>query len=226
MSSTKENIIQAALELFAQKGFEATSIREIALKAGVNSSTLYHYIKSKDDFLISIMKQGLGRLVSSAEELISTVETPEQRIAALVQLHVMAHGANRLSTLVEDTEFRALRGENKIIIRNLRKKYELIWRDVIQAGAKEGCFRKVENAKLTAFALLAMCTGIVHWYSPDGETPLIDISEYYANMALNLLGAERNGKLLTIHDLDLPDPTIYYRPNEPDKIQFKKVVTD
>lgn len=213
MASTGEKIIQSSLTLFAQKGFEATSIRDIAQEANINSSTLYYYIKNKEDFLISIMKLSLNRLIKNAEEVIDSLNTPEQCIAALVQLHVMFHGVHRLSSLVSDTEFRALHGENKTIIKNLRKKYEMIWVEVIHNGVLEKKFLRVNDPKLTAFALLEMCTGVVHWYSPNGRIPLVKISDEYANMALNLLGAELNEEILSIENLDLPCVKNYMDPD-------------
>jgi AcrR family transcriptional regulator len=217
--NTGDKITQAALRLFAQKGFEATSIRDIALESGVNSSTLYYYIKSKEDFLISIMEDQLEGLIKHATEIMSTLETPEQQIASLVQMHVMAHGINQLSMMVIDTEFRALHGENKLKIRTLRKKYELLWRVVISNGVQEGKFTKVEDSKLATLAALAMCTGVVHWYSPQGKKSLLKISENYANMVLNLLGAQSDGKALSVYDLELPDRTQYY--SEPEKEMLK-----
>lgn len=208
--TTKEEIILASLRLFAKKGFEATSIRDIALEAGVNSSTLYYYIKTKEDFLMSIMNDELENLIKSAEDIISILETPEQRIASLAQMHVMAHGTNQLAMLVTDTEYRALHGENRTRIGSLRKKYEQLWTEIVSEGAKTGVFTQVKNPKFTTFAVLAMCTGIVHWYSPKGKDSLLTISKEFANMSLTMLGAEKNGKSLSIDDLRLLSPTKYY----------------
>jgi AcrR family transcriptional regulator len=222
--TTADRIIQASLQLFATKGFEATSIRDIAMAAEVTSATLYYYIKNKEDFLLSIMERGLKPLLHNAKDILSHYETPEQRIAALVQMHVMAHGVNRLSALVIDTEFRALHGENKDAIRILRKEYEQIWQTVIKEGKEEGTFLFSEDSKLTTFALLEMCTGVVHWYSPKGNLSLIEISNNFANIALRLLGAVQNGNPLTVQTLDLPSPTQYYEPGFEEYAKYREVL--
>jgi len=224
LQTTADKIIQVSLKLFASKGFEATSIRDIAMAAEVTSSTLYYYIKNKEDFLLSIMKKGLHPLINNAKDILSHYENPEQRITALVQMHVMAHGVNRLSALVIDTEFRALHGENKVLIKNLRKEYEHIWTSVIKEGKEEGTFLFDEDIKLTTFALLEMCTGVVHWYSPSGSLSLVEISENFANVALRLLGAKRNGQLITFKDLDLPSPTQYYEPGFKEYVKYREVL--
>jgi len=209
MISTQERIMLAALKLFAQKGFEATSIRDIAQEAEVNSSTLYYYMSNKEEFLLAIMKNGLGFGIRLAEEILAGVKLPEEKIAALVSMHVMIHGLNQLITIVTDTEFRALHGQNKELIRDLRRRYETIWRDVVREGVEGGVFTAIANPKLAALALLEMCTGVAHWYSAKGEMTLEEIRDEFVNMALNLLGAKRDGRQLTVRDLNLPQSFSY-----------------
>jgi AcrR family transcriptional regulator len=224
--STGDKIIQASLKLFASKGYEATSIRDIAMAAEVTSSTLYYYIKNKEDFLLSIMKKGLEPLINNSKDILKTNETTEQRIAALVQMHVMAHGVNRLSALVIDTEFRALHGENKDFIKKLRKEYEQIWLEVIKEGKDQGTFCFVEDIKLTTYAILEMCTGVVHWYSPNGDIPLTDICKNFANISLRILGAMRDGKQVSVGDLNLPSPTKYYNPGFEEYAKYREVLNN
>ncbi|MBO1003208.1 TetR/AcrR family transcriptional regulator [Pseudogracilibacillus auburnensis] len=201
--ATRGKITQATLKLFARKGFEATSIRDIALEAGLNSSTLYHYIKSKDDFLVSIMKNGLEELIGYASEIVKSLDTPEKRLAALVQMHIMIHGTHQLAMLVTDSEYKALNGKNKKKIRELRSEYEMIWRNVIEEGFSRKIFNKVSNVKLTTYALLSMCTGIVHWYSAEGDISLEQICIDYAQMSLNLLGTHMDEKEITLYKFNL-----------------------
>jgi len=203
MQSTEMRIWEAALNLFAQKGYEATSIRDIAEKAGITSSALYYYIGTKEDFLIKIMQEGLTDILEGARYLVSIVSLPECQLASLVQLHVIVHGVNQLVTLVTDVEFRSLKGENRTAISKLRKEYELIWRYTLDRGRREGVFH-FQDLKLTAFALLEMCTGVAHWYSSQGPIKIKDIASIYADMALSMVNATRNGKKLSVKDLDLP----------------------
>jgi AcrR family transcriptional regulator len=222
--NTGEKIIQSSLVLFAGKGFEATSIRDIAQEAGINSSTLYYYIKNKEDFLASIMEHVMERLIKNSEKILSIVDTPEHKISVLVQHHVLIHGSHKLSSVVTDYEFRSLHGENKTKIKNLRKKYELMWYEIIETGIKEGIFVNVESSKLATFALLEMCTGVVHWYSPKGRITLEEICDKYADMALKLLGAVRDRRLLSIDDLVLPDPKEFINLELPNYIDYREVL--
>lgn len=199
--STENEIFQTTLWLFAKKGYEATSIRDIAKEIGITSSSLYYYFKGKEDLLLSIMKKDLNSLIAIGEEIITNIKHTEEQIASIVQVHVIYHGMNQLSALITDTEFRALHGENKEVIKKLRKDYENIWKRIVEKGVSEGKFKKVKNIKFCIYALLAMCNGVLHWYSPEGEKKLLNISEMYADMALNLLGVEVNNKEILVSDL-------------------------
>lgn len=202
--TTRERILGAALRLFASKGFAGTGIREIASVAGVTTATLYHYATTKEDLLTTLMRLGMDRLLGTTRWMLSQLETPEQRLAALVRLHVTVHGVHRLSATVNDAELRALGEERRASIMIKRDEYEAHWRAALAGGMARGVFR-VDDGRLAAFALLEMCTGVAHWYRPDGEMPIREISIRYADMALSLVGAERDGEPLRADGLELPD---------------------
>lgn len=186
--TTEEKIYEVAIELFAKNGFRATSIRDIAEKVGINSATLYYYINNKNDFLAQIMERELIKLINNAKEILKQANTPEETIESLVKMHVIFHGENKLATLVTDTEYRALNSENRKKIAQLRDEYEYLWRDVIQEGKEKNVFKNVYDVKLSTFAVLAMCTGVVHWYSHEGPISLNEIGDIYAKMTLEMLG--------------------------------------
>lgn len=208
----EKRILEAALGLFARQGFEGTSIRDIASDAGINSATLYHYMGTKEDLLVKIMERGTGRLIESAVETLSGLETPEQQLAALVQLHVASHAIDRESALVIDTEFRSLSRENKRKVESQRNEYEALWRKALELGSSAEVF-DIAGAKLAGFALLQMCTGVAHWYSSEGPSSLRDVETSFADMALALVRARRDGRALRVADLELPDPVRFY-PSE------------
>jgi AcrR family transcriptional regulator len=203
--STEERVRQAALRLFAAKGFEATGIRDIATEAGISVASLYHYMSTKDELLQAIMEYGLKRLHRQAAWTLEQVDGPVEQLAALVQLHVWTHGVRQQSALVVDREIRSLSGESLERIRALRDGYEQLWRDVIRRGVVEEIMHVVDP-KLTSFALLEMCTGVSHWFSATGELTLSYIAEVYADSALALVRATRGRRPVRITELRLPRP--------------------
>jgi len=184
---TEGRVREAALRLFAAHGFEATGIRDIARDAGVSTAALYHYMSSKHDLLIDIMRDGLHRLTAGARAVIQDVNTPAERLAALVRWHILYHGREQLMSLVSDNELRALSSSQLKSMIKLRDRYEILWRDTLADGVESGDFH-VRNPKLTRLALLHMCSGVVYWYSPAGELALPAIAEELVELALAMVG--------------------------------------
>lgn len=203
--TTKDRVQQAALSLFARKGYEATGIRDIAQDAGITVASLYGHMSNKEELLISIMENGLVRLRDSSIEAMRDEVDPVEQLAILVRLHVWTHAKRRQSAIVVDTEIRSLTGDRLEYILTLRDEYERIWRDVIRRGALEGSLDVLEP-KLATFAILEMCTGISHWYRPDGELDLPYVTDVFVDAALGLTRARRNGKPMRVSDVSYLDP--------------------
>jgi AcrR family transcriptional regulator len=183
---TGTRVRDAAVELFAERGFHGTGIRDLAERAGLSSATLYHYMGTKEDLLVSIMTESLERLLKAGERL--TGADPASRITGLVELHVLTHATHRLETRVVDDEMRSLSPDRRTAVVALRDRYEALWQDAIDTGCADGVFH-VRAPKVARLALLEMCGGIARWYAPDGPIALEDLALRYAEMALGVLGA-------------------------------------
>jgi AcrR family transcriptional regulator len=156
---TQLRIQEAAVRLFAAKGFEGTGIREIADQAGVQTSALYHYMDSKEDLLVDIMVTILGRLIASAKRALVGATNPPEQLVALVRAHVGLHAFARLDAIVGDGELRALGDTSRVRVVRLRDDYEDLWA-VVLAGGREGHVFDFDDEKITRLALLEMRTDI------------------------------------------------------------------
>jgi AcrR family transcriptional regulator len=185
-----ERIRQSALHLFAKRGYEATGIRDVARDAGLSLASIYHYIGSKEDLLLDIIKTSMFELRAGAERAMDEADTPVEQLAGLVRAHVMMHGRMRLEALVSDTELRSLSESERKGAVKLRDRYEERWDEVIEAGVAAGEF-EVAEPKLVRLALLQMCTGVAYWYSPAGDASLPHIADSFAELALSMVGYEQ-----------------------------------
>ncbi len=181
--ATADRIRQSALRLFAKHGYGATGIREVARDAGLSLSTLYHYIDSKEDLLLNIIRASMTELRAAAQEALASAETPAERLAGLVRGHVTMHGRMQLDAIVSDTELRSLSESERKGAVKLRDRYEEQWQEVIDEGIATDDFY-VTDPKLIRLALLQMCTGVAYWYSPSGDLPLSQIADSFADLAL------------------------------------------
>ncbi|WP_394620464.1 TetR/AcrR family transcriptional regulator [Lentzea sp. JNUCC 0626] len=188
--TTEERVREAAVRLFAERGFHGTGIRDLAQAAGLSSATLYHYMGTKEDLLVSIMRTSLTELITQAEAIAARAANETDRLVALVEMHVQAHAEKPRETAVVDGEMRALTGDRRAEIVALRDRYEQIWQDAIVDGVQAGRLNVTEPS-VARLALLEMCSGVSRWYSPDGPLKLTDLTIQYGAMALGMLGAAR-----------------------------------
>jgi AcrR family transcriptional regulator len=209
LNGTEGRIRDVALRLFAQKGFQATGIREIAAEAGLVVSALYYYMGTKEELLLDIIRDATQSLLDAALRIGATGDPPEQKLISLVLLHVWFHGEHALAAQVSHTEIRSLSGEARQQMLDLRDRYDTVWREVVTQGIDSGSFQ-VQNARLATLALIEMCNGISHWYRPRGELTLAQICYMHADWALALVRAAREGKPVRAADLELVDPAGLY----------------
>lgn len=199
--STEARIMRAALRLFASKGYGAVGIREIAQEAGISTAALYHYMRTKEDLLVALMTDRMRRIIVAAGAAVAEYPDPARRLAALVRVHVVTHA--RFPDGVVDNEVRSLGPEARPRIIALRDEYQALWERVLEDGRAQGVF-EMEDPRLAKLALLEMCNGVIHWYSPRGPVGLDQVADTFAGMALALTGATRAGARLRLADLDLP----------------------
>ncbi|WP_410581497.1 TetR/AcrR family transcriptional regulator [Amycolatopsis sp. lyj-108] len=188
--NTRDRVRQAAVKLFATKGFHGTGIRDLAQEAELSSASLYHYMGTKEDLLVTIMNESLRRLLDAAEQATAGLADPVSRLGSLVALHVLAHAIQPDDTRVVDNEVHALTPGARAGVVGLRDAYERLWADAIEDGVAAGVFR-TDQPSVTRLALVEMCSGVARWYSPSGPLTLDQLAAHYAELALRALACER-----------------------------------
>jgi AcrR family transcriptional regulator len=188
--NTEARIHEAALELFMTKGFAATSIREIAKAAGITSASLYHYMPSKDDLLVTVTLQATHLLADPGREIDSSGAAPDERLKALIRLHVLEHARGRKLWEVADEDWRQLSPSKREPVIALRDEYQSFWERALVEGREANLFR-FGDLKLTTFAILSMCSDVYKWFSPNGRLGAEDVANYYLELVAAMLGAPR-----------------------------------
>ncbi|MCW4466915.1 TetR/AcrR family transcriptional regulator [Glutamicibacter sp. MNS18] len=180
---------QAAVSLFAKQGFAATGIRELGSAAGINSATIYHYVGSKEDLLVSVMRDCLNEMIRSGAAALRASAEPAIQLAGLISAHVGFTGTNQLTSRVVEYEMRALSETNGPAMQGLRDEYESMFARVLERGARVGDFT-TEDLTMARLAIMEMGTGVAHWYRPDGRLALDQVQQYFVNMAFRILAAD------------------------------------
>jgi TetR/AcrR family transcriptional regulator, cholesterol catabolism regulator len=190
--TTSGRIWGAAVDLFWERGYHATSMREIAERSGVQAGSLYHHYGSKEALLFEVMAAFMQELQGRVLDAVSRSIGPAERLAAAVETHVVAHGRHQREAIVTDTELRGLNGIRLERMLALRDAYETIFRQLLEDGIAAGVF-DVPDPRVATKALLLQCTGVAVWYRENGRLGLDEIAAIHVALALRLAGAERPG---------------------------------
>jgi AcrR family transcriptional regulator len=193
-SATEGRIRAAGLRLFASRGFEATGIREIARDAGVSVAALYHYVPTKEDLLVGMIRDAMQRLLGPARFIAGAGSPPEVALAELVRSHVRVHAEDSVRCTVADSELRSHTPESRREVVGLRDSYQALWEAILEDGATRGTF-VLADVKLAAFALLGMCTNVARWYAPGGARSVEEIADEFVALARRMVGCDPDLRL-------------------------------
>ena len=185
---TREAIHRAAVELFAARGYHATSMRAIAAAAKVQPAAIYHWYPSKEAILVRLQDDFMDRLTDKVLEAMAEHERPALRLAAAVREHVVFHGLHRLAAFVTDSEIRALRDRPRKALIAQRDAYQAMFIDLIRAGVADGSLR-VSHPPVATYAILLECTGVAMWFDPRGPLSLDRVAALHVELVLGSLGA-------------------------------------
>ena len=191
--STAEEIRSVALDLFYKRGFQATTLRDIAAKVGIQVGSLYNHISSKGDLLFEIMENIMLDLLEDQRQVAETPDVVE-RMRLLVYHHVKFHGERAEEVFVGNSELRSLSRAQRTRVVGLRHEYEQMFQNELDDGIRQGKFLPVD-VQITAYGILAMTTWVSAWYSPRGRLSLEEISDIYADMVLRGIWNPAAGKL-------------------------------
>jgi len=186
----KGEIREAALTLFAERGYHGTGMEDIAALVGIRASSLYNHVESKQDLLVDIMVTTMRDLLISFDEAIATAGPAETRRALrmAMEAHVRYHGTHKRDARIGNREIPSLEEPHQGDVRQLRRRYARKWQALIQTGISQGVFI-TPSAQLSTYALLEMGIGVSQWFHEEGPLGLNEIAEHYGMMALRQLNA-------------------------------------
>ncbi|MBI4279134.1 MAG: TetR/AcrR family transcriptional regulator [Armatimonadetes bacterium] len=195
--ATRARILKAAASLFRQKGFKATSMREIAQAVGVGKSSLYHHFSNKQTLLFEILAYTVDRAVCGLREIALSDRPAAARLRAAVAHHIINLIEDRDNVACFIEEGRALAPEHRQAYVARRDEYEYYFRRIVEDGIARGEFSST-NVRLAGFAVLGMANWVVRWYHPDGRLSGTEIANHFGDFAVRALtrpaGNARSGE--------------------------------
>jgi AcrR family transcriptional regulator len=179
--SMRESILVAAVQLFAQYGYHAAPLRDIARLAGIQAASIYHHYPSKQALLVKIMETYMQRLNASLEHILKEYDDPSRRLHEAIENHIRMHTTYKAEFFIIDTEMRALEDEYRPYVFSLRDTYESLLQELLRDGMERKVFRHCD-VKVTSYAMIAMCTEVATWFRPDGRLSVQQVIIMYRQL--------------------------------------------
>jgi AcrR family transcriptional regulator len=188
----EEQVRAAALRLFKEKGYHATSMRDIAAAVGINKGSLYSYIKSKEDLLVPFFEQAQGVLLSEIEQISADTDlSPTDRLKRAIHAHVTAVADNLDVLTVYLSEWRQLGTESLATNRDQRARYSRMFHEILSDGVAAGEFRPMDT-RIVMLGMIGMCNYLFRWYRPEGRLSPEQIADELIEMVMQGVAARRD----------------------------------
>ena len=170
-------ILETAARLICERGYEGTSMQEIAAACRMTKAGLYHHIQNKEQLLFAIMNYGMDVFEEQVLSKVTSIEDPVERLRECMRLNItlVTRGWSKEVTIILH-EHATLTGESREFIDGRKKRYVRFLEDSFAEAVRLGRIRPV-NPSVAAFSFLGMVLWIYKWFKPDGrlsEEALID----------------------------------------------------
>lgn len=183
-NSPRGRLLSGAAYLFHKQGYEKTTVRELAQFIGIQSGSLFHHFKSKDDILANVMEQTIIYNHARLEEAVQSSNDPEQQLKQLIKSELTSITGDTGSAMaVLVYEWFALSQEKQNELLKRRNHYEEIWLNVIQTLCDEGKIK--HDAFIWRRLLGGAIAWTVTWYNPNGKMSMDGLTETVWKMAMN-----------------------------------------
>lgn len=182
-SERKLQVIAKAEELFSEKGYLATSVRDLAEALGIEAASLYSHVKSKEDLLWEIAKRCAEDFFQTVKPISETDQRTEKKLRDMIIAHFEVIARNLNASAVYIREWRHLTEPRKSEYNALRQDYEAMFRDVVRKGVEENLFKHYPEG-FSARTILSAINWTHTWYRPGGDMGPQEIGENLAGILL------------------------------------------
>jgi AcrR family transcriptional regulator len=189
----EEAIFTAALEAFAELGFNGASMREIASRAHTSLSNLYNYVPCKADLLAHTLRRVNDDLLTHLHQALDEAgPAPSDQLRAIVCTYVEWSAANQLASIIAMGEFRYLTGPQRRDVVEARDRTQGLFTEIAERGVTHGEFA-TKHPRQAARNIVLLCSAFATWYRPGGGSTAAEMAEVQADLALAMVGATARG---------------------------------
>jgi AcrR family transcriptional regulator len=185
-SDTAHRLLEAAAEAFADRGFHATTTRDIASRAGLSPAGVYVHFSSKEELLYQLSREGHEAARDMLVAAAAGAGSPTEALRAIMGTFSRWHAEHFRVARIVQYEFGNLTPEHRDAVLGLRKQIDAVVRDVVTAGVASGEF-SVDDVPDTTLALMSMAVDVARWYDPEIKRTPAAIGDAYADLGIRLV---------------------------------------
>ena len=179
---TKPKISEIALHLFAERGYAAVSMRQIASKVGLQAGALYNYFPDKQTILADLLINHMENLLQTWHKQ-KLPQKPDKLLEFFVDFHIEYHLNRPEEVFIAYMELRNLNPDNFQKIEKLRNRYERILSEILTVRVNKNLF-SCENTKVTSLAIIGMLKEVHTWYKKGGKISVPEMKSIYREIVL------------------------------------------
>lgn len=181
LEGPREAILRVATKLFGERGFPATSMRDIARDVGILAGSLYAHIDGKETLLLEIIEQGIAEYIDEATRALADAQDSEARLRALIRAHLDVVARGPRTTKIVFHQWRYLGESNRAHVRKRRDEYEEIFVQVLQTGVDDGSFAADLDVRTAVRSILGSLNWTPEWLRADGADPIDVVAQRLAD---------------------------------------------
>jgi TetR/AcrR family transcriptional regulator, cholesterol catabolism regulator len=183
--SRRDELLQLAATMFAQRGLKSTTVRDIADSAGILSGSLYHHFKSKEQMVEEVLRDFLDWLFGRYQEIVDTEPNPLERLKGLFMASFEAIEDRHAQVVIYQDEAKRLSSLPQFgFVETRNKEQRKMWLDLLNQGIEEGYFRPDIDVDLVYRFIRDTTWVSVRWYQPGGPLTAEEVGRQYLSIVL------------------------------------------
>src|SRR5947208_2535977 len=190
-----ELILRASAQIFAERSYHSTSMRDISRATGVSLAGLYHYCKSKEELLFLIQDHCFGRVLKRVEERIRGVGDPFEKLRIFIDNHLSFFAANMAEMKVLSHEAESLAGDLHAKVSTRKEKYAKLARRILRDIQESRPAKARIDLTVATYALFGMMNWIYNWYDPRGKLSVDQLVDNITGLFLHGFLTQKNANL-------------------------------
>ncbi|MFZ0451287.1 MAG: TetR/AcrR family transcriptional regulator [Desulfatiglandaceae bacterium] len=178
-SQHKRKAFQSVIaHLFADKGYYATSMRDIARQLGINQGSLYYYFKNKEEILFRLMDDAMDDALQTLERICESDLAPEEKLNRILHFYTRYYAGDQHLLVLLVNEMDSLDRDYRTVLLRKQRRYVKLFESILSELAAQGRMKDIYPG-VAAFAFFGMVHYTIKWYHETGHVGLEGLSDIF-----------------------------------------------